>query len=107
MRLKSLTTLNTLLLVTICLALGATLWWSEQALGRPYALMERYLNLSQRFQTEVASNIQGYLSSGDAVQHKAAVTALEQLAPSVRTLPGAFAERLQPSLEQLQRFTAT
>ncbi len=107
MRLKSLTTLNTLLLVTICLALGATLWWSEQALERPYALMERYLNLSQRFQTEVASNIQGYLSSGDALQHKAAVTALEQLAPSVRTLPETFAERLQPSLEQLQRFTAT
>lgn len=29
MRLKSLTTLNTLLLVAVCLALGATLWWSE------------------------------------------------------------------------------
>ncbi|WP_217476317.1 methyl-accepting chemotaxis protein [Stutzerimonas stutzeri] len=107
MRLKSLTTLNTLLLVTICLALGATLWWSEQALARPYALMERYLNLSQRFQTEVASNIQGYLSSGDAVQHKAALTTLEQLAPSVSTLPKAFSERLQPALEQLQRFATT
>lgn len=35
MRLKQLTNLNTLLLVTVCLALGATLWWSRRALERP------------------------------------------------------------------------
>ena len=49
MRLKSLTTLNTLLLIAICFALGATLWWSEHALERPYQLMGQYLSLSQRF----------------------------------------------------------
>ncbi|WP_404942894.1 hypothetical protein, partial [Pseudomonas protegens] len=46
MRLKLLTNLNTLLLVAVCLALGATLWWSQRALERPYLLMERYLGLS-------------------------------------------------------------
>lgn len=107
MRLKSLTTLNTLLLVSICLALGATLWWSEQALARPHELMGRYLSLSQRFQHEVASNIQSYLSSGDALQHKAAETELEGLAADVGVLPPAFSMRLQPSLEQLHQFTAT
>ncbi len=43
MRLKWLTNFNTLLLVTVCIALGATLWWSQRALERPYQLMERYL----------------------------------------------------------------
>lgn len=107
MRLKLLTTLNTLLLVAICLALGATLWWSEQALGRPYELMERYLSLSQRFQHQVVSNIDGYLHGGDALRHKAATTELEALAGQVAQLPEPFATRLQPSLEQLHRFTDT
>lgn len=107
MRLKSLTTLNTLLLVAICFALGATLWWSERALERPYQLMGQYLSLSQRFQHQVADNIQTYLSSGDALRHKAALTELEGLAADVSALPGPFANRLQPSLEQLHQFTAT
>ncbi|MEL7560888.1 methyl-accepting chemotaxis protein [Stutzerimonas chloritidismutans] len=107
MRLKSLTTLNTLLLVAICFALGATLWWSERALERPYQLMGQYLSLSQRFQHKVADNIQRYLSTGDALRHKAALTELEGLAADVSALPGPFANRLQPSLEQLHQFTAT
>ncbi|MGO3534123.1 MAG: methyl-accepting chemotaxis protein, partial [Pseudomonas helleri] len=68
MRLKLLTNLNTLLLVAVCLALGATLWWSQQAQERPYLLMERYLSLSQHFQNQVARNIEDYLASGDAVR---------------------------------------
>jgi len=107
MRLKSLTTLNTLLLVAICLALGATLLWSEQALERPYRLMGQYLSLSQRFQNQVASNIRSYLTSGDALRHKAALTELEALAQEVSALPDPFASRLQPSLEQLHQFTST
>lgn len=107
MRLKSLTTLNTLLLVAICFALGATLWWSERALERPYQLMGQYLGLSQRFQHQVANNIQAYLSSGDALLHKAALTELEGLAADASALPGPLAIRLQPSLEQLHQFTAT
>ena len=54
MRLKLLTNLNTLLLVTVCVALAATLWWSQRALQQPVQLMERYLTLSQQFQREVA-----------------------------------------------------
>ncbi len=107
MRLKSLTTFNTLLLIAICLALGATLWWSERALERPYQLMERYLGLSQQFQQPVAGNIQGYLASGDALQHSAALQALDTLAGDIAALPTQFAERLIPSLEQLSQFTAT
>ena len=106
MRLKSLTTLNTLLLVAICLALGATLWWSERALERPYQLMGRYLSLSQLFQHQLARNIQGYLSTGDALLHQTAVTELEALATDIATLPGPFS-RLQPSLERLSQFTGT
>ena len=106
MRLKSLTTLNTLLLVAICLALGVTLWWSERALQRPYQLMDRYLGLSQRFEHQVASNIQDYLANGNAVRHNAAMQALDSLAADVAALPKQFAERLQPSLEQLNGFTA-
>ena len=65
MRLKLLTNLNTLLLISVCLALGATLWWSQQALERPYQLMARYLSLSQSFQQDVAQNIHDYLASVD------------------------------------------
>lgn len=68
MRLKLLTNLNTLLLVAVCLALGATLWWSQKALERPYLLMERYLGLSQQFQNDVARNVEDYLASGDALR---------------------------------------
>lgn len=107
MRLKSLTTLNTLLLIAICLALGVTLWWSEKALARPHDLMARYLSLSQRFQHQVASNIQDYLISGDALRHKAAQTELERLATDMGALPSILSTRLRPSLEQLDQFTAT
>jgi len=106
MRLKSLTTLNTFLLVAICLALGVTLWWSERALERPYQLMDRYLGLSQQFQLRVARNIHDYLASGNAVRHSEALQALDGLAADVASLPAEFADRLRPSLEQLSQFTA-
>lgn len=79
MRLKLLTNLNTLLLVAVCVALGATLWWSQKALERPYLLMERYLGLSQQFQNEVARNVEDYLASGDALRLSSASQAIDAL----------------------------
>lgn len=107
MRLKSITTLNTILLVAICLALGVTLWWSERELQRPYQLMDRYLGLSQQFEHQVASNVHDYLAGGNAVRHSAAMQALDALATDIAALPSQFADRLRPSLEQLSQFTAT
>ncbi|QVM88364.1 methyl-accepting chemotaxis protein [Pseudomonas lalucatii] len=106
MRLKSLTNLNTLLLVTVCIALGATLWWSQRALERPYLLMERYLSLSQQFQQEVARNVLDYLDSGDALRHSSALQALDDLAPAIAALPPQLAEDLRPSLAELRSFSA-
>ena len=106
MRLKWLTNFNTLLLVTVCIALGATLWWSQRALERPYQLMERYLGLSQQFQNGTARNIQAYLGSGDALRHAAATEATQQLHAALGDWPTGLAETLRPSLEDLQAFTA-
>lgn len=106
MRLKWLTNFNTLLLVTVCIALGATLWWSQRALERPYQLMERYLGLSQQFQNQAARNIQAYLGSGDALRHAAALEANQQLAQALADWPEALADQLRPSLDSLQAFTA-
>jgi len=106
MRLKSLTTLNTLLLVAVCLALGATLWWSERAMERPYLLMARYLSLSQQFQHHAAENIQRYLASGDALRYSQAQQALAELQEGTTELPSALAENLRPSLDELIRFSA-
>ena len=110
MRLKTLTNLNTLLLVSICLALAATLWWSQRALERPYLLMERYLSLSQQFQQEVAHNIFGYLDSGDALRHSAALQALDGqldgLQAALGELPAALADDLGASLADLRAFSS-
>ena len=106
MRLKSLTNLNTLLLVTVCIALAATLWWSQRALERPYQLMARYLTLSQQFQQQVSYNVLGYLDSGDALRHSAAVQALGELEQALDELPSSLAANLRPSLAELQGFTA-
>jgi methyl-accepting chemotaxis protein/F0F1-type ATP synthase membrane subunit b/b' len=106
MRLKSLTTLNTTLLVAVCLALGATLWWSERAMERPYLLMARYLALSQQFQHHAAENIRGYLASGDALRHSQAQQALGDLRHGINELPAGLAESLRPNLDELIRFTA-
>ena len=106
MRLKSLTTLNTLLLIAVCLALGATLWWSERAMERPYLLMVRYLALSQQFQQQAVDNIHGYLASGDALRHSQAQQALTEFADDSSALPEDLAARLRPSLAELSRFTA-
>lgn len=106
MRLKSLTTLNTMLLIAVCLALGVTLWWSERAMERPYLLMARYLALSQQFQHHAAENIHGYLATGDALRHSQAQQALTDLQNGITELPADLAERLRPSLEDLIRFTA-
>jgi len=106
MRLKTLTNLTTVLLITACAALGATLWWSQQALQQPYQLMSRYLNLSQRFQLEVADNIQAYLRSGDALRHQAATRAIEQLGSDLDALPVELQTGVRSQLEQLQQFSA-
>ena len=105
MRLKWLTNCNTLLLVAVCIALGATLWWSQRALERPYLLMERYLGLSQQFQNHIERDTQAYLASGDAVRHAAAVQGNQQLQAALADWPEALAEQLRPSLAELQAFT--
>jgi methyl-accepting chemotaxis protein len=107
MRLKLLTNLNTLLLVTVCIALAATLWWSQRALQQPVQLMERYLALSQQFQHDVADNIQAYLANGNAVQHSAASQAIDAFEQALDALPQQLAGELRPSLEQLRDFSAT
>jgi hypothetical protein len=107
MRLKLLTNLNTLLLVAVCLALGATLWWSQKALERPYLLMERYLGLSQQFQNEVARNVEDYLGSGDALRLSSASQAIDGLQKELGELPPALAETLRPSLSGLEDFSKT
>ena len=105
MRLKLLTNLNTLLLVAVCLALGATLWWSQRALERPFLLMERYLSLSQLFQNQVSRNIEDYLASGDAVRLSEANSALDRLQTALDSLPPALAQAWRPSLEELSHFS--
>ena len=107
MRLKLLTNLNTVLLVAVCLALGATLWWSQQALERPFLLMERYLSLSQQFQNKVARNIEDYLASGDALRLSDANSALDTLKSELLPLPPALADALRPSLENLSTYSNT
>jgi len=106
MRLKSLTNLNSLLLVTVCVALAATLWWSQRALERPYLLMTRYLSLAQQFQGDAAQNISAYLDTGDALRHSAALQSLEALNLALDELPSQLAENLRPSLNDLQAFSA-
>ena len=107
MRLKLLTNLNTLLLVAVCLALGATLWWSQRALERPYLLMERYLGLSQAFQNQAARNIDDYLASGDALRLSSASQSLESLLQDLDQLPADLAQSLRPSLVELDAFSKT
>ncbi len=106
MRLKLLTNLNTLLLISACAALSATLYWSQRALEQPYQLMASYLSLSQSFQQNVAQNIQDYLASGDALRHSAASQGIKQFTNDLDSLPRDLASDLQPSLLQLQTFTA-
>ncbi|MNS41600.1 Methyl-accepting chemotaxis protein CtpL [compost metagenome] len=107
MRLKLLTNLNTLLLVAVCVALGATLWWSQKALERPYLLMERYLGLSQQFQNEVARSVEDYLGSGDALRLSSAAQGIDSLQKELGELPPALAEALRPSLSTLEEFSKT
>ncbi|HCD6621848.1 TPA: methyl-accepting chemotaxis protein [Pseudomonas aeruginosa] len=106
MRLKQLTNLNTLLLLTVCLALGITLWWSQRAMERPFQLLDQYLELSQRFDEQVTRNIRQYLGSGDAVRQQAALQALESLAEALPELPPDLARTLAPSLAELREFSA-
>ncbi|MHC8316373.1 methyl-accepting chemotaxis protein [Pseudomonas sp. LB3P31] len=107
MRLKLLTNLNTLLLVAVCVALGATLWWSQKALERPYLLMERYLGLSQQFQNQVARNVQDYLASGDALRLSSAGQAIDELKTDIGDMPQSLADSLRPSLADLEAFSKT
>ena len=106
MRLRFLTNANTLLLVTVCIALAATLWWSQRALERPYLLMAQYLSLSQAFQNDAAHNINAYLKTGDALRHSAALQALATLEQSVSELPTRLAGDAQPSIRALTAFSA-
>ncbi|WP_350600552.1 methyl-accepting chemotaxis protein [Pseudomonas sp. 65/3-MNA-CIBAN-0223] len=107
MRLKLLTNLNTVLLIAVCAALGATLWWSQKALERPYLLMERYLSLSQQFQRQVVGNVQDYLVSGDALRLSSAGQAIDELKHELDELPPSLADAVRPSLAELEGFSKT
>ncbi|CAI3786866.1 Methyl-accepting chemotaxis protein CtpL [Pseudomonas sp. MM227] len=106
MRLKLLTNLNTLLLVAVCTALAATLWWSQRALEKPYLLMERYLQLSRQFQDDVVRNVQDYLNSGDALRHAEATQGLIRLREGLATLPSELSGPLHGDADALRIFTA-
>ncbi|MBD8683289.1 methyl-accepting chemotaxis protein [Pseudomonas sp. CFBP 13719] len=106
MRLKLLTNLNTLLLVAVCTALAATLWWSQRALEKPYLLMERYLQLSRQFQDDVVRNVQDYLNSGDALRHAEATQGLMRLREGIATLPSELSGALRSDVDALGTFTA-
>jgi methyl-accepting chemotaxis protein len=93
--------------VAVCLALGATLWWSQRALERPYLLMERYLGLSQTFQNQAARNIDDYLASGDALRLSSASQSLESQLQHLDELPADLAQSLRPSLKELDTFSKT
>ncbi|MCY1284825.1 Methyl-accepting chemotaxis protein CtpL [compost metagenome] len=106
MRLKLLTNLNTALLLLVCLALGATLWWSQQAMQRPFAMLDRYLELSRRFDDEVARNVRDYLASGDALRLTSAQQAIDGLSGELPQLPASLTGALGDSLEALRVFAA-
>lgn len=106
MRLKLLTNLNTLLLIAVCTALAATLWWSQRALEKPYLLMERYLQLSRQFQDDVVRNVQDYLNSGDALRHAEATQGLMRLREGIATLPSELNGPLRSDVDALSTFTA-
>ncbi|MBD7976153.1 methyl-accepting chemotaxis protein [Pseudomonadaceae bacterium Sa2CUA2] len=105
MRLKLLSPLITCLLLGVCLTLGATLWWSQRALERPYVLMGQYLGLSQQLQ-HLTRQVHSYLDTGDAVRHATALQALDDLAASLEQLPPALTATLRPSFAELRRYTA-
>ena len=105
MRLNLLTILIPAL--SVCLALGATLGWSQKALERPYLLMERYLGLSQQFQNEVARNVEDYLVSGDALRLSSASQAIDNVQKEPGELPPPLADTLRPSLSGLDEFSKT
>ncbi|MBO3275277.1 methyl-accepting chemotaxis protein [Pseudomonas sp. Milli4] len=104
MRLKLLTNLNTFLLLLVCVALGATLWWSQRAMERPFAMLDRYLELSRSFDEQVARNVQDYLGSGDALRLTAAQQAIDGLAGALPELPASLTGNLGSSLEELRSF---
>ena len=97
MRLKLLTPSITLLMLAVCLVLGATLWWSQRALERPQQLMGQYLALSQHLQ-QLTGEIGGYLDGGDALRHRAVQDALAHFDRQLEGLPTALGNDLRPSL---------
>lgn len=105
MRLKTLTTLSTCLLLGVCIMLGATLWWSQRALERPYQTMERYLALSQQYQHEVVARVFGYLDSGNAVLQAEALQALASVDSVLGELAPELANTARPSVEALMTFS--
>lgn len=104
MRLKRLTLVSTALLIAVCAALAATLWWSEQALRQPYVLMQRYLDLSHSFTQNVSLKVRGYLDSGDALLHHDAAQALEHMQQASQPLPDELGQALAEPLQTLEQF---
>ena len=92
MRLKLLTPSITLLMLIVCLVLGATLWWSQRALERPQQLMGQYLALSQQLQ-RLTGEIGSYLDGGDALRHRAVLEALAHFDSQLADLPAVHSPR--------------
>ena len=103
MRLKTLTFLNTGLLVAVGIALGASLWWSQNALKAPYGLMDTYLNIVAQVQS-LQRDTEAYRRSGDALRHQQAQNTATELANSLLQLPARIRQPLEQPLADFTTF---
>ncbi|WP_341708981.1 methyl-accepting chemotaxis protein [Halopseudomonas sp.] len=106
MRLKSLTLINTLLLAAAGVALGASLWWSQQALKAPYALMDAYLNIVGQTQS-LQQNTEAYRLHGDALRLQQAQNAAATLQENLQQFPADIRQPLEAPLTTFAEFMQT
>ncbi|GMQ53220.1 methyl-accepting chemotaxis protein [Halopseudomonas aestusnigri] len=106
MRLKSLTLINTVLLAAAGLALGASLWWSQQALKAPYALMDAYLNMVGQTQS-LQQDTEAYRQHGDALRLQQAQNTAAALQQNLQQFPETIRQPFDAPLAEFVEFMQT
>lgn len=106
MRLKSLTLFNTVLLAAAGVALGASLWWSQQALKAPYALMDAYLNMVGQTQS-LQQDTEAYRQHGDALRLQQAQNTAAALQQNLQQFPETIRQPFDAPLAEFVEFMQT
>ena len=106
LKLSMLSRFNSIALLLIALMLGFSAWWGLNELRQPFVELQTLNDVKQRFEIDVAQEIQLYLGTGDNSRLQAAESSLDEFIAADLLQTQVENDQALSSLKELKTFLA-